>query len=244
MIKINLCPIDELQNPYWAVPDAVVFTLIAIVSYFSVDLYFSAVQDQMNETQVKIESLSASTAQLEPDLARFKTLDQDVKALQTKLIALQRITVSKMEKFTPIIVLEHLQNLKPQGVWYTALTLKNGAIFEFSLKGMAFDNLMTAELLTSLRATASTDVDPSDLRSQVFFDGLSLIEAAISGTRPISPDPNELVSYPSTFDIRGTIKERSAKPTLPSNFGSPPLGNTQSPLIPPPSAPPPNPTSS
>jgi len=213
MIKINLVPIDELENPYWYVPDLILFLAIALMSYLGVDMYFGSIQKQINEANEKIESLNASTAQLAPDLERFKTLDTDVKTLQTKLQALQKITISKLERFTPLIVLEHIQNLKPQGVWYTGFSVTN--TMNFNLKGMAFNNVMTAELMTSLRATAATETDASDLRTQVYFDNLNLVEATLS---PVTTTPTGETSRempPSSFEITGVIKER-APPTPPS----------------------------
>jgi hypothetical protein len=207
MLKINLVPIDELENPYWYVPDLAVFLIIALVSYFGVDTYLSSIQQEIDETQEKIASLNASTAQLAPDLERFKTLDNDVKTLQTKLQALQKITVSKLERFTPLIVLEHIQNLKPQGVWYTSFTTTNKV--NFNLKGMAFNNIMTAELMTSLRATAATEIDSTDLRTQVYFDDLDLVSAILTTSQTDADGQPTIGPPPSSFEIKGTIKERS-----------------------------------
>ncbi len=212
MIKINLCPIDELETPYWYLPDVIILVLVCLMSYYGVDFYFASIQEEINGAQEKIASLQASTNQLAPDLERFKSLDNDVKSLSDKLKSLQRITVSKMEKFTPIIAIEHIQNLKPQGLWYTEFSMKNAKSVEFSLKGIAFDNLMTAELLTSMRATAFNEIDPTDLRSQVFFDGLSLVESIITTPPPTTPEQaaEQLLTVPpSSFDIKGIIRERA-----------------------------------
>lgn len=222
MIKINLVPIEELENPYWFAPDIAVFLIIALGSYFGVDMYFNSIQQQIEDIQDKVTSLNASAAQLAPDLERFKSLDQDVKTLKNKLQALQKITVSKLERFTPLIVLEHIQNLKPQGVWYTEFTMKNANVTDFNLKGMAFNNVMTAELMTSLRATLSAEVDPTDLRTQVYFDNLDLIEAALT-----TPDANNGDTSgqlpPSSFDIKGFIKERTPQMTKPPAANLPPV---------------------
>jgi hypothetical protein len=218
MIKINLCPIDELETPYWYLPDVIILVLVCLLSYYGVDFYFASIQEEINSTQEKIASLQASTNQLAPDLERFKSLDNDVRSLSDKLKSLQKITVSKMEKFTPIIALEHIQNLKPQGLWYTEFSMKNAESVEFSLKGIAFDNLMTAELLTSMRATAYNEIDPTDLRSQVFFDKLTLIETAITTPPPTTPQQvaEQQNLPPSSFDIKGIIRERAAPVSHPS----------------------------
>lgn len=235
MIKINLCPIDELENPYWYIPDVAILVVVAILGYYGVSLYFGEIEDQIITTQEKISSLQASTSQLAPDLARFKTLDVDVNTLSGKLRSLQKITISKMEKYTPIIVLEHIQNLKPQGVWYTEFSLKNAQSTEFSLKGIAFDNMMTAELLTSMRATASSEVDPTDLRSQVFFDKLSLVETAIAPLTTTSSDSTAETTLfpPSNFDIKGIVLERATAVAPPQPKPQTPVANPSQPQTPP-----------
>lgn len=214
MIKINLVPIDELENPYWYLPDVMVFLVIALVSYFGVDGYLNSIQDEIDQTQEKIASLNNSTAQLAPDLERFKTLDNDVKTLQTKLQALQKITISKLERFTPLIVLEHIQNLKPQGVWYTSFSTTNKV--NFNLKGMAFNNIMTAELMTSLRATAAAEIDSTDLRTQVYFDDLDLVSALLTTSTPEADGQMSDAPPPSSFEIKGTIKERNVPTPSPA----------------------------
>ena len=139
---------------------------------------------------------------LNPDLERFKGLDKDIQTLNIKLDALKNITVSKISKYKPVIVLEHLQNLKPDGVWFShvaigtslpplerdkegangnaipeSLDAKGSAPVDndsFEVVGQAFDNLLTAELMTAIRSTGSQELDEGDLRTQVFFADLAL----------------------------------------------------------------------
>lgn len=211
MIKINLCPIDELESQYWYVPDLAVAVVVAIASFLGVQYYLGTIQEQIETTAASTQSLTDNTEKLAPVLARFKDLNRDIEELKTKLDALQAITVSKISKYKPVIVIEHFQNLKPEGVWFDSLKVgspDNPASFE--LKGQAFDNVLTAELMTALRSTESQEPDEADLRTQVFFNKLALDNAVVLNTSPEGFP--ELVSYPE-FLIKGEFKERGFMPT-------------------------------
>jgi Tfp pilus assembly protein PilN len=210
MIKVNLCPVEELESPYWYVPDLAVVITVAMAGYFGVQYYLGTIQEEVDKISQNIASLETSTKQLEPDLKRFQTLDQDVKKLNEKLIALQSITVSKIERIKPLIALEHLQNIKPIGVWYQSLEIGIGSPSSFKVAGQSFDNVRTAEFMMALRSTESQEVEPTDLRSQVYFTGLSLKAAELKKGEVLGfPDLRDLPS----FEITGLYVDRFAAGT-------------------------------
>src|SRR4051812_12451807 len=99
MIKINLCPIDELESQYWYVPDVAVAVVIAIVAFLGVQYYLGTIQEQIDVARSNVQSLNENTTKLAPDLERFKNLKKDVDELNNKLNALKAITVSKISKY-------------------------------------------------------------------------------------------------------------------------------------------------
>jgi len=219
MIKVNLCPVEELEGPYWYVPDLAIALTVAVAGYFAVQYYLGTIQDQIDKLDQSITSLETSTKQLEPDLKRFETLDQDIRKLNAKLTALQSITVSKIERIKPLIVLEHLQNIKPIGVWYQSLEIGLSAPAEFKVLGQSFDNILTAEFMMALRSTETQDVEPSDLRTQIYFTGLSLKSAELKKGDVIGfPDLKDMPS----FEIRGMFADRvvGAAPSLPQDINA------------------------
>jgi len=115
-----------------------------------------------------------------------------------------------------VIVTEHLQNLKPEGVWYTEIVVGTEGADTFSIKGQAFDNLLIAELMSSIRATELQDVDDADLRTQVYFTGIELENTAVPKTAPKTF--RELQPYPE-FQIKGRFVERgpgAVAPVMPN----------------------------
>jgi len=244
MIKINLCPIDELENQYWYVPDLVVTALVGVAVFLALQFYLGTIQNEIDVVLADVASLEESTANLSPDLERFKHLGKDISDLNSKLNALTSITVSKIAKYKPVIVLEHLQNLRPEGVWFESVRIgfgdpvaKGGAAGatnqppdqaasedSFEIRGQAFDNILTAEFMTAIRSTDSQDIDSADLRTQVYFNDLTLVEANI-GKGSSSRGFAELALFP-VFSVRGYFRERSA-PALPVKPDQMPIGAVQ-----------------
>jgi hypothetical protein len=203
VIKINLCPIDELENQYWYVPDLAVAVMICLACYFGVDYYLNMIEDEIAVVNQETVELGEKFDQLQPDLERFKTLDADIQELRTKIESLKSITVSRISKYKPIIALEHLHNLSPEGLWYKELKLTKDQTFEIT--GEAFDNLLLSELIGNLRATESQIDDKSDLRTQVYFSQIRLSETTISkGGATAFPD----IKAVPTFTLSGVYMER------------------------------------
>lgn len=212
MIKIQLCPPEELENPHWWAADVAVAAIILIAAYFGSNWYLGTIQEEIDRVEASAQSLKESTIKLKPDLERFKTLDADIVALNTKLKALQKVTVSKIARYKPLIAVEHFQNLRPEGVWFKALKIGINGKDDFDLIGQGFDNLIIAEFMTAIRATDSQDKDEGDLRTQVSFTDLGLAESVLGKqTATISGLPDgfaELAKYP-TFHIMGHFIERT-----------------------------------
>lgn len=204
MIKINLCPVDELENQYWYALDVAVAVVLALCSYIGVQQYLDHMRRDIEEVNAKVSSLEESTRQLEPELKHFEELNKDIRKLNEKLGALQTITVSKISKYKPVVVIEHLQNLKPEGVWFDSLKYGIDSADRFVIKGQAFDNILTAEFMTGIRATESQEFDSSDIRTQVYFSRMILEDTTIQGATAGFP---ELIGYP-VFTIRGDVQER------------------------------------
>ena len=204
MIKINLCPVDELESQFWYVPDIVVFVSMFVAAYMGAQWWLGETQRQIDEINGRVESKKQAIEQLKPDLEKFVGLDQDIKTLNLKLNTLKSITVSKISRYEPLIVLEHLQNLRPEGVWYTSLNIASGPTHNtFSIEARALDNLLVAEFFASLRATQIQERDDSDLRTQVYFKTINFVSPAV--TYSPSSNPTDL-SY-SDFRIAGEFVE-------------------------------------
>jgi hypothetical protein len=227
MIKVNLCPIDELENQYWYVPDLVVLVLVGIMAFAGVNYYHDGLREEMDKLTAEQQSKTESINKLMPDLERFKNLGSEISELDSKVKALQAITVSRVAKYKSLIVLEHLHNLKPDGVWLNSLRIgsegkKSDAPVgapalnpekmeddeTFEINGQAYDNILTAEYITAIRSTGSQDADAADPRTLIYFSDLDLKQAEI-GKPQGSGDFAEMSKFPS-FILNGHFAERPA----------------------------------
>lgn len=174
MIRVNLVPKEELESQLWFAPELMVLILVAFAGNTWVDSEISLVQDQIAEVSASRDAFNEKAKKIKPQVDRFKNLGKDKDALMLKLRALKAITGSRLSKYRELIVIEHLQNLKPESVWLTNLSIDGTSM---SFDAYASDNILVAEFITALKSTQYQDVDPSDLRTQVFFT-----DAILSGT--------------------------------------------------------------
>ena len=217
MIKINLVPIDELENQLWWVADAAVLLIVACASFFGSQWYLGEIQKEVDETSVRAVSLEDSAKALEPEIERFKSLQDKKTTLNEKLDSLQKITVTKISKFEPVIVLEHLQNIKPEGIWFTALKIGLPAKGAFKINGNGFDNLLVAEFMTGIRSTETQEKDDADLRTHIYFSNINLVSSVVgSDGGGLFP---ELSGAPA-FELSGVIREKDGN-QLPTGLGMP-----------------------
>lgn len=121
MIKINLTPVEELENPYWWIPDLSVLLVILMLSLGGVYIYVTSVEAEIAALEADKNRMAAETQALSSEVERYNSLNQKIELLESKKFSLKRITESKLVRFLPIILLENIQNLKPSGVWLTAL---------------------------------------------------------------------------------------------------------------------------
>lgn len=215
MIKINLVPIDELENPLWFIPDISVFIIVAMITYLGFTNAISSIEDQISIAEEKKGKITEQRGRLSSDVQEYNLLTRRIKKLEMQLSALDQITVTNF-KFMPIIVLEHLQNLKPQGLWFRSLkfgnaesdgTLKTTPV---ELSGNAFDYLVVAEFLSNLRATEEQKIDPLDLRSQIYFNNLNLTKAKMPDDEKASDSRYPDIRGVHEFDVVFDVNQRDA----------------------------------
>ncbi|MCB9228790.1 MAG: PilN domain-containing protein [Deltaproteobacteria bacterium] len=182
MIKINLAPLEELENKLWYIPDLFIILAISLSSWFGVQYYLGQIKEDIVKITEERQNYEKSYQRLKPDLERFSLLNREVDQLKKKLNSLRQITVSKISRYRPIILLEHLQNLKPDGLWFNFLKDDSDEQI-IRLVGGAFDNLLIAEFMSALTRTKFLEVDATDLRTQVYFPRVYLERVATTGSK-------------------------------------------------------------
>ena len=219
MIRVNLVPKEELESQLWFLPELLCFLLAGLAIYLVVDGKMEALKDSIAKSVSNRNELTEKTTKLQSGLERFKNLGKDKESLMVKLRALNAITDSRLAKYRPLIAIEHLQNLKPEAVWLMSLTVEDARI---ELEAMATDNILVAEFITALKSTQFQDIDPADLRTQVYFSDVTLsgttavVERAQASSQIEAKAPEESVVR---FKLTLSIGERTPP--------APPAGNKQ-----------------
>ncbi|MFW7380388.1 MAG: hypothetical protein ACOH5I_16370 [Oligoflexus sp.] len=207
MIKINLTPVEELEIPYWWVPDAIILAALVLVTFGGVYIYMDMTRNEIAKLRLSQSMALNEVEVLRPDMERYDSLSEKVNNLESKKNSLLRITESKMIRYLPLILLENLQTLKPEGLWFrqvgfvepennvdgaanpadvrptgTNLAEVQGQEFpvQIELIGNAFENTIIAEFMTVLKATQSQAFERSDVRTQLFFSNVQLSFAEIT----------------------------------------------------------------
>jgi len=198
VIKINLTPDEELENPLWWVPDVLLAVTVALCGFFAGQYYLSDSKNELQRLNKEIVSLEEGAKAMVEDVKKYDELEKDHNALKSKLESLAKLTASEVVRYKPLILLEHLQNLSPVGLWFRTISFmkKDAAATpaaapaagaaaaapadeEITISGFAFDNILVAEFLAALRATQTQDVDPKDLRTHVYFSTVKLVDSKL-----------------------------------------------------------------
>lgn len=212
MIKIQLTPIEELENPHWYVPDVTVFLAAVIGCWFIMDSIIQEKNLVTEELNVETMQMQKSYDNIAADLEVFKNLESEIVSLQGKLSALKQITVSKLTKYEPIVLLEHLQTLKPDGLWYEKIEI-DSARKTIKATGKSFDPILVAEFMTSLQDTKLQNVEASDVRTQLYFNSVDIVSIKQDKVENIGPPGAENVynveQYP-TYDLNINYGTREA----------------------------------
>lgn len=212
MIKINLTPEEELQNPLWYVPDLIVVVVICVSGFFSAQYLLTIVESDKNLIEAEIVTVESRTAELDQDVKAYDAEMAHMNKLQEKLRGVGDLSSSKVQKYEPIIAVEHLQNLKPAGVWFNEFrfdVLDKHNMTEGShdggqivISGYSLDNLIVAEFITALRATQTQDTDPSDFRTLVYFSKINLKWTNLDD-KPVGENKKkEIVSFDLVLDYK------------------------------------------
>lgn len=222
MIEINLVSAKDLDEKHWYLPLLIVFGLILIVSWLIVQIYFNSIKQDISNINAESSQIEEDIVKLKPSVLRYKEVRGQLENIRQKILSIEKITVSKLYRYMPIILLEHLQLLKPEGVWFTSLTDQSD-LGQIKIEGGAFDNLLVAEFMHLLGDTEKTPFDYLDIRSQVGFSEVFLEKVATPGAKMTERSGSAVKSkvkkaFDATKDIKNVKDAKSNKGAVDQRF--------------------------
>jgi Tfp pilus assembly protein PilN len=123
--NINLTPEEELENPMWFVPDVGVCLLVMACLYLGIQYYYSHKKEYADEKLREKSRIEQRSAEFSTQLAEYEKTRADLQSVQNQLADIQIITAADTLRHKPLIILEHLQALRPEGLWLQDLNLNN-----------------------------------------------------------------------------------------------------------------------
>ena len=177
MIRINLSGTSSVvQSNRWYLFDLIVLAVVVGGGHYGVEYYVSAARDSIRIINTEKEDIMNSVEKLKSEEERYNKIENEIAGLQAKIKAIEDITISVFVRYQPLIVLEHLQVLQPDGVWYNSLSIQDSSI---AITGGAFDNLMIASLISAVDSTKLQGIDYNDIRTYLYFDSNKLLKTEI-----------------------------------------------------------------
>ncbi|MBP9706153.1 MAG: PilN domain-containing protein [Oligoflexales bacterium] len=220
MIKINLTPIAELENRIWWLLEVAALLLSFAGATFGFEKYIEMRRNEIIEISQQTAEIRESINRINPQVEKYKNLERDLSQLNTKLNAIKDITLSLPERFRIIISLEHIHNLKPEGVWLRGIAFDQGSDDSIVIEGGAFDNLLISEFMASLKSTNMTALDSVDIRSQVAFEKISIEQSLLVEKDTLFEDLTEIYSFKISLKIKLKELMNSESQTISKLFQS------------------------
>ena len=274
MLEINLTPLEELESPHWYVPDLVGLVLTLLIGYGGLQYYMGIQEQEILDVQADLAGLQSDLRQIQGEASQFDELDQKVNRLESKKNSLKRITESKLVRYQPIVLIESLQNLRPEGLWFNSLAFgdpgadatRNPAVrrnqiraprqaggdegldqstdaangealngddeappprdvanpsvpeqltgqaqpgggqTRIRIRGSAFSKILIGEFMTAIIATQNQEFNPLDVRSQLYFDQVTINSAELSTTANAATSARDI----SNFELILEFKEKTS----------------------------------
>lgn len=182
MLRINLVPEETIRNTLWWTLPCVIGTLVALVCIVGVRLYLDSLKINTTVLNSKKTEINAQIESLKEKNKEFDPLNDEVTKLATKIEALQQITTSKLATYKPLIILELIQKLKPDQIWFT-----NIMIDRLDLKELATASKKEQELqqqkkpgLTDRPTTKVQEQATTIKQPRIVLSGSSIDPEAIS----------------------------------------------------------------
>lgn len=185
MIHVNLAPELEIEEPNWWVGDAIVFGL-SLGAAFLICLAIGALLDSKNNRiEAKINKYRSDARSLAPKIAKYKDLNKQSAKLELMITELSKLYENEHKLLRPIVWLENLQRMKPQGVWLSEVSL-NDFGKKFTVNGGGESNSLVAEFIRNLRSVEKGSYVDSDPRTWFAARGIQLEQVGTSAGKSAS----------------------------------------------------------
>ena len=180
MISINLAPTEELENRYWYGFDLIAFLCVGLLLFGTSRIYIWYIDNKISTVEMEKNQIEAKIFSIKKSIDRFDEIHKLIDREEKNLRSIQSITTSKITKYEPVILLEYLQTLKPEGVWLDSIQESHDKNI-IMITGGAYDNVLIADFMTLLAETQHVKASMDNIRSVI------LEKISIDGNKTVEP---------------------------------------------------------
>lgn len=215
MLRIQLCPEAELEDHYWWAPDVIALVAALTIAWFGAGMVLDSIREETEQLTITSTEWGKQYAEVKPAVEKFQNLDEEILLLKRKVDALKRITVSRVDKVLPVVVMEQLQTLRPEGLWYHSLEYREDKTVRIS--GASRESLLISEFLLGLRETMNPETITTDIRTQVGFIKIKVKEVQDERADKGFDDLKDVLS----FEASATVIEKRKPDVTPASVAVP-----------------------
>ena len=125
MISINLIPEKKSWFPFWILFDLSVVSLVAGLGFVILSKYQTDVDFELENKRASLAEIGSDIGDLDPLTAKYSELKNYETKLATQIDEVRTKALSQFVRYRPVILLEHLQNLRPAGLWFQNIQMMN-----------------------------------------------------------------------------------------------------------------------
>jgi type IV pilus assembly protein PilN len=164
VIQVNLLPKEEqVADPRFAMtlprPGFWIPLVVGLGVLLPLGGLIAMQRARIQSVREDIQQAEVESQRLKPQIERIHQLETEREELNMRLAVIQGLC---RERYLPVETMDHLADRVPENLWLTRVAETGPG--QLTVEGLAFSNLMVAELMTNM--------EQSDL-----FDGVALVVA-------------------------------------------------------------------
>ncbi len=199
MLKIQLCPESELENPHWYTYDVLALFVVCLLAWMASSLWLGNMRNEISRLNDTASNWDRQFTEVQPVVEKFKNLNAEIEIVNRKMAALKNITQTHSDKVKPIVVMEQLQTLRSDGLWFESLSLDEQN--RVHIVGASSDSLLISEFLLGLRETMNPETWTTDLRTQIGFKNIVIKDVVRFKDDPNFKDLTDNLRFDATAEV-------------------------------------------